>query len=80
MSTCHVYFYDGWLSVSPTTIGVAKVLSKHFDKVVIYQQKTHFKKYIFSEKNIEVKNIYNSFYWKKSDKPKNFAKKNKKDV
>lgn len=78
MSTCHVYFYDGWLSVSPTTIGVAKVLSKHFDKVVIYQQKTHFKKYIFSEKNIEVKDIYNSFYWKRSDKPKNFAKKIKK--
>lgn len=78
MSTCHVYFYDGWLSVSPTTISISKILGKHFDKVIIYAQNTQFKKYFFDEKNIEVKYIYNSFYWKKSDKPINFAKKVKK--
>ncbi len=75
MNICHIYFYDGWLSVSPTTISVAKILCKHFDKVVIYAQNTQFKKYKFEEKNIEVKYLYNSFYWKKSDKPLNFAKK-----
>ncbi len=78
MSTCHVYFYDGWLSVSPTTISISKILGKHFDKVIIYAQNTQFKKYFFDEKNIDVKYIYNSFYWKKSDKPINFAKKVKK--
>ena len=78
MSTCHIYFYDGWLSVSPTTISVAKILGKHFDKVIIYAQNTQFKKYKFDEKNIDVKYIYNSFYWKKSDKPLNFAGKVKK--
>jgi len=80
MSTCHVYFYDGWLSVSPTTISISKILGKHFDKVVIYAQNTQFKKYFFDEKNIDVKYIYNSFYWKKEDKPLNFAKKVKKLV
>ena len=75
MKTCHIYFYDGWLSVSPTTIGVAKVLGKYFEKVIIYAQNTQFKKYFFKENNIEVQYIYNSFYWKKSDKPRNFFNK-----
>jgi len=80
MSTCHIYFYDGWLSVSPTTISVAKILGKSFEKVIIYAQNTQFKNYKFEEKNIEVRYIYNSFYWKKSDKPLNFAKKVKKII
>ena len=80
MKTCHIYFYDGWLSLSPTTIGIAKFLGQIFDKVVIYAQKTQFKEYRFDEKNITVHYIYNSFYWKKSDKPYNFAKKVKKLV
>ncbi len=80
MKTCYVYFYDGYISVAPTIIGTAKILSKYFEKVVIFAQKTHFKKYEFKEKNIEVKYIFNSFYWKKSDKPKNFANKVKKMI
>ncbi len=75
MSNCHIYFFDGWLSVSPMTISVAKTMGKLFDKVFIYAQNTQFKKYKFEERNIEAKYIYNSFYWKKSDKPKNFANK-----
>ena len=80
MNTCHIYFYDGWLSVSPTTIGVAKFLSKIFKNVVIYAQKTQFKEYKFEEPNIKVHYIYNSFYWRKEDKPINFAKKVKKFI
>lgn len=80
MNTCYIYFYDGWLSVSPTTVTVAKVLAKHFEKVIIFAQNTQFKKYFFDEKNIEVKYLYNSFYWKLSDKPVNFAKKVKKHI
>ena len=78
MTDGFLYFYDGWLSVSPTTISVAKVLSKHFDNVNIYAQKTQFKPYKFKEKNIKVFYIFNSLYFKKEDKPKNFAKSVKK--
>ncbi|MBR1617322.1 hypothetical protein IJ670_04150, partial [bacterium] len=50
------------------------------DLVNIWAQNTQFKKYFFKEKNIKVNYLYNSFYWKKEDKPKNFANKVKKKI
>lgn len=75
MQNCHIYFYDGWLSVAPTVISLAKILSKYFANIYIYMQKTQFKKYYFEEENIFPIYINNSFYWKKEDKPLNFEKK-----
>lgn len=75
MHNCHIYFYDGWLSVAPTVIGLAKTLAKHFKNVYIYMQKTQFKKYSFDEKNIYPIYFNNSLYWKREDKPFNFEKK-----
>ncbi len=72
MVNCHFVFYDGWVAVSPTVISFAKILSRHFDNVILYCQKNGFKKYEFEEKNIKTHYIHNSIYWKKSDKPKNF--------
>ena len=75
MQNCHIYFYDSWLSVAPTVISLAKIFAKHFNNGYIYKQKTHFKEYHFEEKNIFPIYLNNSFYWKKSDKPKNFEQK-----
>ena len=75
MHNCHIYFYDSWLSVAPTVISLAKIFAKHFNNVYIYMQKTQFKEYHFEEKNIFPIYLNNSFYWKKSDKPKNFEQK-----
>ena len=75
MQNCHIYFYDGWLSVAPTVISLAKILSKYFANIYIYMQKTQFNKYYFEEENIFPIYINNSFYWKKEDKPLNFEKK-----
>ncbi len=75
MVNCHFVFYDGWVEVSPTVISFAKVLSKYFDNVILYCQTNGFRKYEFDEKNIKTHYIYNSLYWKKSDKPKNFFSK-----
>ena len=53
MSTCYLYFYDGHLSVSPTTISLARAMGKIFDKVVVFCKNTSFARYEFEEENVE---------------------------
>ena len=53
MKTCYLYFYDGHLSVSPTTISLAQAMGKIFDKVVVFCKNTAFDRYTFKEKNVE---------------------------
>lgn len=53
MKTCYLYFYDGHLSVSPTTISLAQAMGKIFDKVVVFCKNTAFDRYTYKEKNVE---------------------------
>lgn len=53
MSNCYLYFYDGHLSVSPTTISLAKAISTIFDNVIVFCKDTKFDRYSFEEKNIK---------------------------
>lgn len=78
MSNCHIYFYDGWMTVSPTTIGFAKAIAKHFENVYIYARKTKFKDYHFEEENIFVQYIKRGFCFTKAAKYKHFENKVKK--
>ena len=52
MSNCYIYFYDGHLSVSPTTISLAQAMSKVFEEVVVFTKDTCFDRYQFEEKNV----------------------------
>ncbi len=61
MSNCYIYFYDGHLSVSPTTISIAQAMGKVFDNVVVFTKDTSFDRFQFEENN--VKAVYMNDYF-----------------
>ena len=52
--TCSIFFYEGYLEVAPTVVGLAQALSKQGYSVFIYATETEFPKLKISSDQITV--------------------------
>lgn len=67
---CNIFFYDGYIGISPTVINLALLMQKNNFDVVIFIPENNYPTYEFSTENItivkinyqEIKNINNKFY------------------
>ncbi len=50
----YLFFFDGYVSVAPTIIGLAEVLSEKYDKVYILAKDTVYGRYVFKNKKISL--------------------------
>lgn len=50
----YLFFFDGYVSVAPTIISLAEVLSEKFDKVYIFAKDTGYGRYVFENKKISL--------------------------
>lgn len=50
----YLFFYDGYISVSPSVISMAYALSNYYDNVIIFAKHTQYKEFQFKKNNIEI--------------------------
>lgn len=50
----YLFFFDGYVSVAPTIISLAEVLSEKHDKVYIFAKDTGYGRYVFENKKISL--------------------------
>ncbi len=69
MKTVYLFFFDGYISVAPTIIGLAETLSDIYDKVVVFVKDTPYGRYKFNNPKINI--VYGNDFFRKN---KNLSK------